>query len=201
MRKCSIETCKESARKRGWCHKHYQRWRVHGDPSIKLKTGPKNPQTLVQPGQVFGRLTVMERVENLASDADNMWLCRCECGGTAITRSQSLRTGHTRSCGCLMRDVWRGVVPRAPTEEQKRRHYKYTYGLSLEEAEALLAKGCAICGSDRNAALRLCIDHCHVTGKTRGALCVKCNSLLGMADDSIERLEAAAVYLERARSR
>lgn len=29
---CSIEGCKSAARGRGWCGKHWQRWRAHGDP-------------------------------------------------------------------------------------------------------------------------------------------------------------------------
>lgn len=29
---CSIPGCCKPARKRGWCHMHYRRWRVHGDP-------------------------------------------------------------------------------------------------------------------------------------------------------------------------
>ncbi|WP_328545475.1 HNH endonuclease [Streptomyces europaeiscabiei] len=33
---CQIDDCEAAARKRGWCPKHYQRWRQHGDPSIVL---------------------------------------------------------------------------------------------------------------------------------------------------------------------
>lgn len=29
---CSIEGCSNPSRKRGWCEKHYSRWKVHGDP-------------------------------------------------------------------------------------------------------------------------------------------------------------------------
>lgn len=32
MNKCSIPDCTGKARKRGWCGKHYERWRTHGDP-------------------------------------------------------------------------------------------------------------------------------------------------------------------------
>lgn len=31
-----------------------------------------------------------------------MWLCLCSCGNTTIVMGQSLRSGNTRSCGCLV---------------------------------------------------------------------------------------------------
>ena len=31
---CSIPECCKPAEKRGWCGKHYQRWRVNGDPNV-----------------------------------------------------------------------------------------------------------------------------------------------------------------------
>ena len=39
------------------------------------------------------------------------------------------------------------------------------------------------------------IDHNHETGEFRGILCIKCNSLLGMASDRVDVLYAAAKYL------
>src|SRR5699024_281803 len=30
--RCSIAGCEKDALARGWCPKHYQRWRAHGDP-------------------------------------------------------------------------------------------------------------------------------------------------------------------------
>lgn len=31
---CSVEGCDKPTEARGWCHKHYQRWRSNGDPLI-----------------------------------------------------------------------------------------------------------------------------------------------------------------------
>lgn len=42
---------------------------------------------------------------------------------------------------------------------------------------------------------RLCIDHCHTTGKIRGILCKHCNHVLGHARDNIETLENSIKYL------
>lgn len=50
-------------------------------------------------GLEVGRLTVVNRVENIGSTT--VWLCRCECGGTKEIRGSHLRNGATKSCGCL----------------------------------------------------------------------------------------------------
>lgn len=57
-------------------------------------------------GQSFGRLRVIEQAESIVSgdQVKARWLCVCECGGTKITRAESLRLGRTRSCGCLQRE-------------------------------------------------------------------------------------------------
>lgn len=34
---CTIEGCGGSHTARGYCSKHYERWRTHGDPTVKLR--------------------------------------------------------------------------------------------------------------------------------------------------------------------
>lgn len=59
------------------------------------------PNQLV--GQVFNRLTVIaDAGRNTKQNV--MWLCRCECGGTAIAPAYDLRAGKVKSCGCLVRE-------------------------------------------------------------------------------------------------
>ena len=33
-----------------------------------------------------------------------MWNCLCECGNSKLIRGSSLRSGATRSCGCLQKE-------------------------------------------------------------------------------------------------
>lgn len=54
-------------------------------------------------GQRFGRLVVVSRAGNDKS-GNYQWLCKCECGSETIVRGYSLRSGHTKSCGCLNRE-------------------------------------------------------------------------------------------------
>ena len=55
-------------------------------------------------GQVFGRLTAIERVGK-TSAGHSLWKCVCSCGKETVTRLFSLTRGHTQSCGCLCRDA------------------------------------------------------------------------------------------------
>ena len=51
-------------------------------------------------GQRFGRLKVISKDDAKATNS-TMWKCLCDCGNEAIVSSNSLRSGHTKSCGCL----------------------------------------------------------------------------------------------------
>lgn len=52
-------------------------------------------------GETYGKLTVIGRAPDIGRQA--AWRCSCECGNEVVVRMCDLRTGHTRSCGCLMR--------------------------------------------------------------------------------------------------
>lgn len=54
---------------------------------------------------------------------------------------------------------------------------------------------CKICSVDLRGKA-FCIDHDHLTGMVRGALCFHCNCGLGMFDDSIELLQRTVDYLK-----
>lgn len=70
---------------------------------------------------------------------------------------------------------------------------KYTYGISLVEYEEMLLKQnnkCAICKVDKSEfSKRLCVDHCHKTGKIRGLLCNNCNTILGFYETRLEQIK------------
>lgn len=73
---------------------------------------------------------------------------------------------------------------------------KNRYGISVEEFESLLKKQhrvCAICGGPNQDGRRIHVDHCHVTKRVRGLLCVRCNTTLGQIE--IVGLAKFAAYL------
>ena len=52
-------------------------------------------------GQRFGRLTVIEKTDKRSSGRNVVWKCRCDCGNECEMASGSLRSGNSKSCGCL----------------------------------------------------------------------------------------------------
>lgn len=56
-------------------------------------------------GQIFSRLTVINRVP--VSPRGAYWLCQCSCGKQTVVSSSHLVSGHTRSCGCFAKESQR----------------------------------------------------------------------------------------------
>lgn len=54
-------------------------------------------------GDKFGQLSVVREVEPIKwrKYKKRMVLCRCVCGHEIIVRLEYLKSGHTKSCGCL----------------------------------------------------------------------------------------------------
>ena len=63
--------------------------------NLKLGRG-LNFQNLT--GQKFGKLTVIERVED-ARGGQVQWLCQCDCGNQSTVMAENLKKGNTQSCG------------------------------------------------------------------------------------------------------
>lgn len=53
-------------------------------------------------GERYGRLVVVSEVES--SGYHRRWLCRCDCGTVKAFDQGNLRSGASKSCGCLKRD-------------------------------------------------------------------------------------------------
>ncbi len=54
-------------------------------------------------GQKFNRLTVLGLGKRNAS-GQIQWKCKCDCGNIVLATTTYLKTGHTKSCGCLNRE-------------------------------------------------------------------------------------------------
>lgn len=172
-------------------------------------------------GRKYSRLLVLRRAEN-SGRRRVMWECLCDCGRVKSIESYNLRHGKSRSCGCLVSELsasrsgrvhpcWRGghgnqgsiawCRVRIGNTIRSSIHFGYAPpSFTAEELrDAWIAAGgkCKIClreGGHKS----LCVDHDHTTGKLRGIICGKCNSAIGLADESPSRLRSLAAYIESA---
>lgn len=64
--------------------------------SHTLRTRPRRRNYV---GQTFGRWTV------IAPGSGRTWICRCSCGQEKEVHHNALRSGNSRSCGCLRRET------------------------------------------------------------------------------------------------
>jgi hypothetical protein len=84
-------------------------------------------------GKEFGRLKVLERAEN-NKWGQIQWLCRCNCDGKEVIKTGStLKSGDTKSCGCLHRE--------SATKMGKLKKKYNTYNLSGDYGIGYTIKG------------------------------------------------------------
>lgn len=66
-------------------------------------------------GQKFNMLTVIEHANDI--NGREAYLCKCDCGNTAIVEARRLKSRTTKSCGCLRNKWKRGLVQKPNTYE------------------------------------------------------------------------------------
>lgn len=77
-------------------------------------------------GKTFGGLTVLERADDyIYPDGRKrvQWLCECDCElkTRLIVKANDLRSGHTKSCGCLQKEI---TADRNRIESKKYNRYE-----------------------------------------------------------------------------
>lgn len=90
------------------------------------------PSFINRTGQVFGRLTVIEQAGHDVHDCI-VWTCLCECGNEVIVRGDSLKSGRTRSCGCLNSDAHRISGRRHGAAGRGNRTSEYNIWISMKQ--------------------------------------------------------------------
>ena len=103
-------------------------------------------------GQKFGRLTVIRRLKpEEVETVQYNWLCQCECGNFVKASANKLKTGHTRSCGCLKNEFSIGDATRTHGMRGTRLYNIYAsmkqrcYDKSRDNYRYYGAKGVTVC--------------------------------------------------------
>lgn len=117
-------------------------------------------------GKKFGRLTAIKKLRE-RKDTSIIWLCLCDCGEEVKVKACNLKSGNTKSCGCLRYEaILESLRKRGPIEYPKKsKHYRnlekhifrsykggakdrgFSFNLSFEEFTNFLYKNCFYCGS------------------------------------------------------
>lgn len=103
------------------------------------------PRIIVECGQRFGRLTVVDPETRVYPSWSpygvRAAICRCDCGGGATAPLRSLANGNTRSCGCLTKERLAGYsrrpeqaarlaeLVRSPEGRARRAELRRTHGM------------------------------------------------------------------------
>lgn len=91
-------------------------------------------------------------------------------------------------------------------DKERNKHLKRQYGITLEQYNQMLEEQngvCAMCfepetvKSHHTGEVRyLAVDHDHKTGKVRGLLCFRCNTMLEHFDKDIDKIKAVLAYIK-----
>jgi len=86
-------------------------------------------------GKKFGKLTVVKftsfKFSNSADKYVSHWLCKCECGGKKEVSRKLLKSGKTKSCGCIQ--VRKYDIDEKYFEKINRQDKAYLYGFILTD--------------------------------------------------------------------
>ena len=83
-------------------------------------------------GQVFDRWTVIE-FDHVSDSGHAYYKCKCECGTEKIVGAHNLKSGKTRSCGCLQRE--------ATKKSNKKNKQKILSTFNIGQASEIKLKG------------------------------------------------------------
>ncbi|TIW28706.1 MAG: hypothetical protein E5V63_04310 [Mesorhizobium sp.] len=95
-------------------------------------------------GFTFADLTVIAQ-EGHSQTGQATWRCRCVCGGETTTTSTKLKSGHTRSCGCLMRRKWSHSKNQHPLYNVYGKMMARCYSLNSKDYPDWGGRGITVC--------------------------------------------------------
>nr|DAM23127.1 MAG TPA: HOMEOBOX PROTEIN PAX-6/DNA COMPLEX, PAIRED DOMAIN, TRANSCRIPTION, PROTEIN-DNA.5A [Caudoviricetes sp.] len=62
----------------------------------------REPKVVDLTGEIYGKLVVLEL--DHVEKSRRYWKCKCECGNITVVIEGNLKSGTTKSCGCLRRE-------------------------------------------------------------------------------------------------
>ncbi len=115
---------------------------------------PMNKTKPIPKGIKFNRLTII-RFHHKDKRWRRFYLCRCDCGTEKVIHGSLLKSGNTKSCGCLSREVKlarrlpgnRGVINHLILQYKRHaRNRNLSFRLSYKRFSELIKGNCVYCG-------------------------------------------------------
>lgn len=223
---CLVAGCTKMHRAKGYCTKHYDNFRRHGDPlyvrpqptricSISECKGRKFAREwcrkhydrwerygdpLTEPPE---RIKDEERACSLCAEVKPKEAFRVAERVTRTGQRRKYFEGVCKDCQYVQNLEWTYAnTERRNVYAERQRAAKFVrlYGpdaLPLHEARENGAR-CENCGHVPEEGSRsLHIDHDHITGRVRGLLCHHCNTALGALQENRARIQGLVAYLDK----
>ena len=102
-------------------------------------------------GKRFGKLAVVEFAYRMKAVKDThfYFLCQCDCGKRVVVEKNNLKTGHTKSCGCIGRNRKdAGIANSNYTYRQYKKNARdrgYEFKITEEQFRAITQQNCFYC--------------------------------------------------------
>lgn len=186
--------CDKKAEVSGYCRTHYMRLHRHGDigPADLIKKKDRicnHPDGCTRKARMWGLCNMHSQRLRTKGDPGPVFSLNVR----HDEAPEGMRTCNTCKEIKDINNFWKvsankdGLSYTCRSCGSKQRRFRI-YGIYELETDK-----CEICGSE----IKLCVDHCHQSGKVRGTLCDDCNKALGTFKDNPKLLKSAASYLEK----
>lgn len=109
-------------------------------------------------GKKFGRLTVKSLSKYKGNCGQYKWDCVCDCGKEHLVTGESLRSGKSKSCGCLLHQCRYAIndntdrivallkLQYSPLKKRQKKKFNTNNFISFEGFRALSFSNCFYCG-------------------------------------------------------
>jgi hypothetical protein len=112
-------------------------------------------------GKKFNRLTVVSPTFRKVGERTK-YICKCDCGNECVVEGSKIKNGHTRSCGCIKNEIYRGYN-KSESGIASRNSLIYTYkynakrrnvnfDLTDEQMIEMFESDCFYCGREPHMA-------------------------------------------------
>ena len=103
-------------------------------------------------GHRYGRLTVLKQTESIKY-VGTFWLCKCDCGNEKVVAGKNLRSGGTKSCGCLRGHnrlpegiaAFNGLIY---SMKRNAKRHGHEWQLTKDQIRHLTKRPCYYCGAE-----------------------------------------------------